>query len=75
MSNPHSWAGGLFADQAQNCGRTATMSATRAHRLRALAVQRLAQAYRTDEIAASVMVMQGATSLDDIGQRVLAVGA
>ncbi|EJU02673.1 hypothetical protein DACRYDRAFT_115693 [Dacryopinax primogenitus] len=47
------------------------MSAVRTHRLRALAVQRLAQAYRTDEIAASVMVMQGASALDDVAQRVL----
>ncbi|EJD54510.1 hypothetical protein AURDEDRAFT_179652 [Auricularia subglabra TFB-10046 SS5] len=65
--------GGLFGEPATNCGRSVTMSATRAHRLRALAVQRLAQAYKTDEIAASVMVMQGATSLDDIAERVLAV--
>ncbi|KZT52902.1 hypothetical protein CALCODRAFT_458667 [Calocera cornea HHB12733] len=48
-----------------------SMSAVRTHRLRALAVQRLAQAYRADEIAASVMVMQGASALDDIAQRVL----
>ncbi|KZO96459.1 hypothetical protein CALVIDRAFT_563940 [Calocera viscosa TUFC12733] len=47
------------------------MSAMRTHRLRALAVQRLAQAYRADEIAASVMVMQGASALDDVAQRVL----
>lgn len=65
----------LFGDPMPNYGRTVSMSPTRAHRLRALAVQRLAQAYKADEIAASVMVMQGATSLDDIAERVLAVGA
>ncbi len=40
-------------------GRNVTMSPVRIHRLRALAVQKLAQAYKTDEIASSVMVMQG----------------
>ncbi|KAH7104955.1 hypothetical protein BKA62DRAFT_691226 [Auriculariales sp. MPI-PUGE-AT-0066] len=69
--------GNIFGDvpsaKAKNGGRSVAMSPTRAHRLRALAVQRLAQAYKADEIAASVMVMQGATSLDDIAGRVLAV--
>jgi hypothetical protein len=46
----------------------------RVHRLRALAVQRLAAAYKADEIAASVVVMQGASALDDIAERVLRVG-
>ena len=56
-------------------GRNTAMSAMRVHRLRAMAVQRLAAAYRADEIAASVMVMQGASALDDIAERVLRVGA
>lgn len=51
------------------------MSAMRVHRLRALAVQKLAAAYKADEIAASVMVMQGASALDDIAERVLKVGS
>ncbi|KAL6307771.1 hypothetical protein BKA93DRAFT_726855 [Sparassis latifolia] len=54
-------------------GRNVTMSATRVHRLRALAVQKLAAAYRTDEIASSVMVMQGGSVFDDIAERVLKV--
>jgi hypothetical protein len=41
------------------------------HRLRALAVQKLAAAYCADEVAASVMVMQGGSVFDDIAQRVL----
>lgn len=49
------------------------MSAMRIHRLRALAVQKLAQAYRMDEVASSVMVMQGGTVFDDLAQRVLKV--
>lgn len=57
-----------------NNGRNTAMSATRVHRLRVLAVQKLAEAYKTDEIAASVMVMQGASALDDIAYRVLKVG-
>lgn len=52
-------------------GRNVTMSATRIHRLRALAVQKLAAAYATDEIASSVMVMQGGSVFDDIAERVL----
>ena len=55
-------------------GRTPAMSSTRTHRLRVLAVQKLAAAYQADEIAASVMVMQGASALDDLAERVLKVG-
>ncbi|KAL1749245.1 hypothetical protein HDZ31DRAFT_28095, partial [Schizophyllum fasciatum] len=51
--------------------KSTTMSAMRVHRLRALAVQKLAQAYRMDEIASSVVVMQGGTVFDDIAERVL----
>ncbi|KAF9535603.1 hypothetical protein CPB83DRAFT_842039 [Crepidotus variabilis] len=54
-------------------GRNVTMSANRIHRLRALAVQKLAQAYRADEIASSVMIMQGGDVFDDIAERVLKV--
>lgn len=56
-------------------GRAASMSATRTHRLRVLACQRLAEAYKWDEVACSVMVMQGATALDDLAEKVLKVGA
>ncbi|KAI0721190.1 hypothetical protein C8Q72DRAFT_787926 [Fomitopsis betulina] len=52
-------------------GRNVAMSAMRVHKLRALAVQKLAAAYRTDEIASSVMVMQGGSVFDDIAERVL----
>ena len=55
-------------------GRSVSMSAMRTHRLRTLAVQRLAAAYKADEIAASVMVMQGASALDDVAERVLKIG-
>ena len=63
-----------MGDQGGN-GRNTAMSAMRVHRLRVLAVQRLAAAYKADEIAASVMVMQGASALDDIAERVLKTGA
>ena len=56
-------------------GRSVAMSAMRIHRLRALAVQKLAQAYKADEIASSVMVMQGGSVFDDIAERVLKIGA
>ena len=55
-------------------GRNVAMSAMRIHRLRALAVQKLAQAYKADEIASSVMVMQGGSVFDDVAERVLKVG-
>lgn len=56
-------------------GRNVAMSAMRVHRLRALAVQKLAQAYKADEIASSVMVMQGGSVFDDVAERVLKTGA
>ena len=55
-------------------GRTVAMSAMRLHRLRVLAVQKLAQAYKADEIASSVMVMQGGSVFDDLAERVLKHG-
>ncbi|KAF6754259.1 hypothetical protein DFP72DRAFT_966037 [Ephemerocybe angulata] len=56
-----------------NGGRNVAMSAMRIHRLRALAVQKLAQAYKADEIASSVMVMQGGSVFDDVAERVLKI--
>lgn len=53
--------------------RNVHMSSTRTHRLRVMAVQKLAAAYKADEVAASVMVMQGASALDDLAERVLKV--
>jgi hypothetical protein len=55
-------------------GRNVAMSAMRIHRLRALAVQKLAEAYKSDEIASSVMVMQGGSVFDDVAERVLKYG-
>lgn len=66
----------LGLDSAGNMGggRNVAMSAMRVHRLRALAVQKLAAAYKADEIASSVMVMQGGSVFDDIAERVLRHG-
>lgn len=61
-------------DDRGNSGRSVHMSAMRAHRLRVLAVQKLAAAYKEDEIAASVMIMQGASALDDLAEKVLKTG-
>ncbi|TPX66816.1 hypothetical protein SpCBS45565_g04238 [Spizellomyces sp. 'palustris'] len=47
------------------------MSSIRQHRLRELAVTKLAAAYRCDEIATSVLTMQSASSLDDVASKVL----
>lgn len=76
--NSNSWAHSFGINPLGNTntgGRNAAMSATRIYRLRALAVQKLAQAYKLDEIASSVMVMQGGSIFDDIAERVLKVGA
>ncbi|TFK42151.1 hypothetical protein BDQ12DRAFT_625105 [Crucibulum laeve] len=54
-------------------GRNVPISAMRIQRLRALAVQKLAEAYKTDEIASSVMVMQGGSVFDDVAEKVLKV--
>jgi hypothetical protein len=66
---------GLSPSGDHSSGRSVTMSANRVHRLRVLAVQKLAAAYKADEIASSVMVMQGGTVFDDLAERVLKVGA
>jgi hypothetical protein len=72
-SSPWSTAQGLgFSTLGDGgVGRNVAMSAMRVHRLRALAVQKLAAAYKADEIASSVMVMQGGSVFDDIAERVL----
>ncbi|KAJ7650158.1 hypothetical protein FB45DRAFT_1050232 [Roridomyces roridus] len=65
--------GGLMPGGGGGGGRNVAMSAMRIHRLRALAVQKLAAAYTADEIASSVMVMQGGSVFDDLAERVLKV--
>ncbi|KAJ7773389.1 hypothetical protein B0H16DRAFT_148111 [Mycena metata] len=50
------WAGLIPGGGGGGGGRNVAMSAMRIHRLRALAVQKLAAAYTADEIASSVMV-------------------
>ncbi|KAG2099876.1 uncharacterized protein F5147DRAFT_640466 [Suillus discolor] len=73
LNNPWAGAQGLGFDGSNNIGggRNVAMSAMRIHRLRALAVQKLAAAYKADEIASSVMVMQGGSVFDDIAEKVL----
>lgn len=63
--------GGQGALGSRGGGRSTQMSATSQARIRSLAVSKLAQAYRIDEVAASVAVMQGSTALDDLADRVL----
>ncbi|KAF9516585.1 hypothetical protein BS47DRAFT_1340715 [Hydnum rufescens UP504] len=75
--SPHSSYGsggvnsGLFDVPSMHGGRKVTMSAVRAQRLRVMAVQKLAAAYKLDEIASSVMVMKGTSALDDLAERIL----
>lgn len=49
------------------------MSPLLCHRLRVMAIQKLATAYKMDEIATSVLVMQG-SALDDVAEKVLKTG-
>lgn len=51
--------------------RNTPMSAVSQSRLRNLAVSKLAQAYRIDEVATAVAVIQGSTALDALAERVL----
>ncbi|GAA6034897.1 hypothetical protein JCM8097_009357 [Rhodosporidiobolus ruineniae] len=47
------------------------MSALRQHRFRALAVSKLAAAYRIDEVATAVVVMQAGENLEELAEKVL----
>ncbi|KAL6251410.1 hypothetical protein RBB50_001619 [Rhinocladiella similis] len=51
--------------------RNSKLSRERIHRMREHATQKLAKAYRIDEIASSVAVMQGASALQDVAKHVL----
>ncbi|KAK6380817.1 hypothetical protein LTS17_005018 [Exophiala oligosperma] len=52
-------------------GGSAKLSRERRHRMREHATQKLAAAYRLDEVASSVAVMQGASALEDVAKHVL----
>ncbi|KAF2671975.1 hypothetical protein BT63DRAFT_422485 [Microthyrium microscopicum] len=54
-----------------NNGPVAKLSRERKFRMRELATQKLSQAYHLDEIAASVAMMQGTSTLEDLAQHVL----
>lgn len=54
-----------------NAGHGAKLSRERKFRMREQASQKLARAYRLDEIATSVATMQGAGTLEDVGRLVL----
>lgn len=52
-------------------GGNSKLSRERKHRMRELATNKLSQAYRLDEIAASVATMQSASTLEDVAHLVL----
>lgn len=54
-----------------NAGHGAKLSRERKFRMREQASQKLARAYRLDEIACSVATMQGAGTLEEVGRLVL----
>lgn len=70
--SPHS-LGITPTNEQQNGGRKTTMSPLLTHRLRVMVVQKLAAAYKLDEVATSVLVMQG-SALNDIAEIVLKTG-
>lgn len=55
-------------------GRKSTLPNIRANRLRTSGVQKLAEAYRLDEIATSVVIMKGTSALQDLADKVLRQG-
>ncbi|BGP14340.1 hypothetical protein JCM10213v2_002287 [Rhodosporidiobolus nylandii] len=72
-----SYTGGLYGSGGNGGGRGgkgagggAKMSALRQHRFRVLAVAKLAQAYRIDEVAAAVIIMQQGENLEEIAEKV-----
>ncbi|KAI9010675.1 hypothetical protein DFJ74DRAFT_685311 [Hyaloraphidium curvatum] len=73
-SNPlgiSSGGGTLGSGGGSSHGSGSRVSGLRQHRFRELAVQKLARAYRIDEVATSVLTMQGASALDDVASKVL----
>ncbi|KAJ3040493.1 hypothetical protein HDV00_010801 [Rhizophlyctis rosea] len=69
---PQDRGGGLgFGGGGGGGGGSMKVSAVRQHRLRELAVAKLAKAYRIDEVATSVLTMQSASALDDVAAKVL----
>ena len=71
LTNDTSLPGGALGLSYRSGGANAKLSPERKYRMRELAVQKLATAYRLDEIAASVAAMQGASALDTIASFVL----
>ncbi len=65
---------GAFLQGSGRGGRKVPMSNVRSQRLRALAVQKVSQAYLLDEIVTSVMVMKGTSTIDDLAAIVLKSG-
>ena len=61
-----------FGSSSQNFSSSSSkISPMRQHRFREMAVQKLATAYKIDEIATSVLTMQSASALDDVAFKVL----
>lgn len=63
--------GGALGLSYRGAGGNAKLSPERKYRMRELAVHKLSQAYRLDEIATSVATMQGASALDQVATFVL----
>jgi hypothetical protein len=73
LNDPFEGGGGVLHSPpiANSTARSHTVSHVRQNRLRAMAVSHVAQAFRIDEIATSVVLMQSATAFDEIAQKVL----
>ncbi|KAJ9607969.1 hypothetical protein H2200_008048 [Cladophialophora chaetospira] len=61
----------LGIGSARGGGGNAKLSRERKHRMREHATQKLSHAYRLDEIASSVAMMQSASALEDVAKHVL----
>lgn len=70
-NSDNGFPGGAYGLNSRGHGAGAKLSPERKYRMRELATQKLSQAYRLDEIAASVATMQSASTLDAVASLVL----
>ena len=71
LSSDSGLPGAALGLNTRGAGGNARLSPERKYRMREMAVQKLAQAYRLDEVAASVATMQSASSLESVASLVL----
>lgn len=71
LNNDNGMPGAALGLNTRGTGGNARLSPERKYRMRELATQKLSEAYRLDEVAASVATMQSASTLDTVASLVL----